>query len=107
MKRQVLVFSVCKMQMTNKQLGGVSLSELFSRFVMVYREYTEDWRFRARAPLSTEVRSHLSQPKQQQQQQQQRSLHTPVFHLGGLALVFSLTTMTSLSPWGIKLPSFP
>ena len=30
------------MQTTNKQMGGVSLGKLFSRFVMVYREYTED-----------------------------------------------------------------
>ena len=54
LKRQALVVcSVCKMQTTINNWAESCYTYLFSRFVMLYREYTEDWRFRDRAPLST------------------------------------------------------
>ena len=62
----MLFCSVCKMQMTNRK-NGRSLAWLaLLKFVMVYGEYTENWCFRDRAPLSTLVypgRILISHPK--------------------------------------------
>ena len=99
------------MQTTNKQLGGVSLGYRLSRFVMVYREYTEDWRFRDRAPLSTQAypgRSHLSQQKKHKKTTTGNSTHTRVsFGGGGEVLGFPLIPKTSYSPPPLpKTPAF-